>query len=103
MQTVEREKHESAHLDDIDEFQVSADAFNVMSLFGWKLSDQWAISALGEFRTSILDDKFVRATDDFGVVSADGSSIDHDSAFGMPADGCFTCPKIEPAGSILTI
>ena len=44
--------------DDIDDFQVSADAFNIMSLFGWKLSDQWAISALGEYRTSILDDKF---------------------------------------------
>ncbi|MEO1261200.1 MAG: DUF3078 domain-containing protein [Bacteroidota bacterium] len=44
--------------DDIDDFQVSADAFNVMSLFGWKLNSQWAVSALGEYRTSILDDRF---------------------------------------------
>lgn len=44
--------------DDTEDFQVSADAFNVMSLFGWKLTDKWAISALGEYRTSILDDKF---------------------------------------------
>ena len=44
--------------DDIDEFQVSADAFNISSLFGWKLSDKWAISSLGEYRTSILDGRF---------------------------------------------
>lgn len=44
--------------DDIDEFQVSADAFNVSSLFGYKLSDKLAISALGEYRTSILEDRF---------------------------------------------
>ncbi len=44
--------------DDSDEFQVSADAFNVVSLFGWKLTEKWAISTLGEYRTSILDGKF---------------------------------------------
>lgn len=44
--------------DDIDEFQVSADALSLSSLFGWKLSDKWAISALGEYRTSVLDDRF---------------------------------------------
>lgn len=44
--------------DDIDEFQVSADAFSLSSLFGWKLSDKWAISTLGEYRTSVLDDRF---------------------------------------------
>lgn len=44
--------------DDVDDFQVSADAFNVSSLFGYKLSDKWAISALGEYRTSILEDRF---------------------------------------------
>lgn len=39
-------------------FQVAADAFNVTSLYGYKLSDKWAISALGEYRTAILDGKF---------------------------------------------
>ena len=44
--------------DDIDDFQVSADAFNVTSLYGLKLSDKWAISALGEYRTCILESRF---------------------------------------------
>lgn len=44
--------------DDSDDFQVAADAFNVISLFGYKLSDKWAISTLGEYRTSILEDRF---------------------------------------------
>lgn len=44
--------------DDIDDFQVSADAFNLMSLFGYKLNSKLAISTLGEYRTSILDGKF---------------------------------------------
>lgn len=44
--------------DDIDEFQVSADAFNLSSLFGYKLSDKWAVSTLGEYRTSILEGRF---------------------------------------------
>lgn len=44
--------------DDIDEFQVSADAFNITSLFGYKLSDKLAISTLGEYRTSILENRF---------------------------------------------
>ena len=44
--------------DDVDDFQVSADAFNVTSLFGYKLSDKIAISTLGEYRTSILEDRF---------------------------------------------
>ena len=39
-------------------FQVAADAFNLMSLYGYKLSDKIALSALGEYRTSILDGKF---------------------------------------------
>lgn len=41
--------------DDTDELQVSADAFNISSLFGYKLSPKLAASALGEYRTSILD------------------------------------------------
>lgn len=44
--------------DDNPDFQVAADAFNVTSLFGYKLSEKWAISTLGEYRTSILDGKF---------------------------------------------
>lgn len=41
-----------------EELQVSADAFNITSLFGYKLSDKWAISTLGEYRTSVLDGRF---------------------------------------------
>ncbi|HFA51195.1 MAG TPA: DUF3078 domain-containing protein [Bacteroidetes bacterium] len=40
------------------DFQVAADAFNITSLFGYKLSDKWAISTLGEYRTAVLDGKF---------------------------------------------
>jgi uncharacterized coiled-coil protein SlyX len=43
---------------DSKDFKVSADAFNVSSLFGYKLSEKFAVSALGEYRTSILDHKF---------------------------------------------
>ena len=43
--------------DDTDEFQVAADAFNVVSLYGYKLSPKLAISTLGEYRTSVLDGK----------------------------------------------
>lgn len=44
--------------DDVDDFQVSADAFNITSLFGYKLTEKLAISTLGEYRTSVLDGKF---------------------------------------------
>jgi len=43
---------------DVDTFQVSADAFNITSLFGYKLSESFAISTLGEYRTSVLGGKF---------------------------------------------
>ncbi|MEP6645857.1 MAG: DUF3078 domain-containing protein [Saprospiraceae bacterium] len=43
---------------DSKEFKVAADALNGSSLFGYKLSEKIALSALGEYRTSILDDKF---------------------------------------------
>jgi hypothetical protein len=43
---------------DNDDFQVAADAFNITSLFGYKLAEKWALSTLGEYRTSILDGKF---------------------------------------------
>lgn len=39
---------------DNDGFEVTSDAFNVTSLFGYKLSDKWAVSALSEYRTSLL-------------------------------------------------
>ena len=41
-----------------EEFQVASDAFNLTSLFGYKINDKWAVSVLGEYRTSILDEKF---------------------------------------------
>lgn len=41
-----------------DTLQVTADAFNFISLFGYKLSEKLAISTLGEYRTSVLDSKF---------------------------------------------
>lgn len=44
--------------DDNADFQVSADAFNITSLYGYKLTDKFAISTLGEYRTSILDGRF---------------------------------------------
>ncbi len=40
---------------DSDEFKVTSDAFNVTTLFGYKLSDKWALSTLAEYRTSLLD------------------------------------------------
>lgn len=40
-----------------DGFQVSADALNVSSLYGYKLSPKFAISTLAEYRTSVLDGK----------------------------------------------
>jgi hypothetical protein len=40
-----------------DDFQVSADALNISSLFGYKLSPKFAISTLAEYRTSMLDGK----------------------------------------------
>ncbi len=44
--------------DDNNDFQIAADAFNVVSLFGYKLTEKIAISTLGEYRTSMLDNKF---------------------------------------------
>ncbi|MGJ8591626.1 MAG: DUF3078 domain-containing protein [Aquaticitalea sp.] len=41
-------------LDD-DSFQPTTDVFNITSLYGYKLSDKWAVSTLGEYRTTILD------------------------------------------------
>jgi hypothetical protein len=37
------------------DFEGTTDVFNISSLYGYKLSDKWAVSALGEFRSSIID------------------------------------------------
>ena len=36
-------------------FQESTDVFNITSLYGKKLSEKWAVSTLGEYRTTILN------------------------------------------------
>ncbi len=41
--------------DDSDSFDSASDVFTITSLYGWKLSDKWAISALGEYRTTIIE------------------------------------------------
>lgn len=43
---------------DEDGFQVAADAFNLSSLYGFKLTEKVAVSALGEYRTAVLDGRF---------------------------------------------
>ena len=40
---------------DNSKFQPTTDVFNISSLYGRKLSDKWAASALGEYRTTILN------------------------------------------------
>ncbi len=40
---------------DNDSFQPTTDVFNISSLYGYKLSEKWAASALGEYRTTILN------------------------------------------------
>ena len=40
---------------DNDNFESSTDIFTLTSLYGYKLSKQFAASALGEYRTSIID------------------------------------------------
>jgi len=40
---------------DDDSFRPATDVFNITSLYGRKLSDKWAVSGLGEYRTTILD------------------------------------------------
>lgn len=39
---------------DDDSFREATDVFNIYSLYGYKLSEKFAISALGEYRTTIL-------------------------------------------------
>jgi hypothetical protein len=40
---------------DDDSFQEATDVFNVQSLFGYKLTEKLAVSTLGEYRTTILN------------------------------------------------
>lgn len=40
---------------DDDDFNPTTDVFNLSSLYGRKLSEKWAVSALGEYRTTLLD------------------------------------------------
>ena len=40
---------------DDDSFRSATDVFNITSLYGQKLNDKFAISALGEYRTTIID------------------------------------------------
>ena len=40
---------------DDDDFNPTTDVFNISSLYGRKLSDKWAVSGLGEYRTTFLD------------------------------------------------
>lgn len=40
---------------DSEDFNSATDVFNISSLYGRKLSDKWAVSALGEYRTTIID------------------------------------------------
>jgi len=39
---------------DSKDFKVTSDAFNVTSLYGYKLSKTWALSTLAEYRSSLL-------------------------------------------------
>ena len=39
---------------DEDGFRESTDVFTINSLYGWKLNEKFAISAMGEYRTTIL-------------------------------------------------
>lgn len=47
--------------DDLDDpnddpdFQVTSDAFSINTLFGYKLSETWAVSTLAEYRSSLID------------------------------------------------
>ena len=38
-----------------DSFNPTTDVFNISSLYGYKLSEKWALSTFGEYRTTILD------------------------------------------------
>jgi hypothetical protein len=52
---------------DSDDFEPTTDVFNLSSLYGHKLSDKWAVSALAEYRTTLLDNFNDPGYLDFGV------------------------------------
>lgn len=53
--------------DDDDSFNPTTDVFNISSLYGRKLSEKWAASALGEYRTTLLNNFNDPGYLDFGV------------------------------------
>lgn len=53
--------------DDDDSFRQAADVFTITSLYGRKLSEKFAISALGEYRSTLLDNFNDPGYLDFGV------------------------------------
>jgi hypothetical protein len=38
-----------------EDFKTTTDVFSISSLYGYKLSEKWALSTFGEYRTTILD------------------------------------------------
>ncbi len=52
---------------DSKDFEQTTDVFNISSLYGRKLSEKWAISALAEYRTTIIDNFNDPGYLDFGV------------------------------------
>jgi len=52
---------------DSEDFEQTTDVFNISSLYGRKLSEKFAISALAEYRTTILDNFNDPGYLDFGV------------------------------------
>lgn len=41
--------------EDSEDFEPTTDVFNISSLYGFRLSEKWAVSALGEYRTTLLN------------------------------------------------
>ena len=53
--------------DDSDSFEGATDVFSISSLYGHKLSEKFAISALGEYRTTVIDNFNDPGYLDFGI------------------------------------
>lgn len=52
---------------DDTKFKGTTDVFSISSLYGYKLNDKWAVSALGEYRTSLIENFNNPGYLDFGV------------------------------------
>lgn len=52
---------------DNDSFQEATDVFNIQSLYGYKLTEKLAVSTLGEYRTTILNNFNDPGYLDFGI------------------------------------